>query len=159
MPITTQERVTALAHCPDPYCPGSEQAEVDAVKTHTDVLYVDVGGTIPGTDHSHDYFAFADEGEGPCEHCGLMREVTDQRRPRYRNESGQDPLALLKRQNEVAGKVVALEHEREVERLNREIEQRDRDAELASMRAELAELKEALSGKANKSGPKPKGDG
>lgn len=158
MPITTQEQIKAFAHCPDPLCLGNEQIEVQAIRTHTDVLYVDVGGTIPGTDHSHDYYAFADEDEGACEHCGTFREVTDQRRPRYRNESGQDPLTLLKRQNEVAGKVVALEHEREVEQLQRQLEQRDQAALFAEMRHEIEQLRSEVAGKANRSGPKPKVD-
>src|SRR4051812_29070467 len=96
----TESLVAALAHCPDPRCPGNEQEPADGVLRRTEVLYTDTDPNgIPGVEKSYEHLGFADEEQAPCPHCETYREISTQKRPTYENYSQQDPRELLRRQD------------------------------------------------------------
>lgn len=88
MPVTM---VSALAHCPDPRCPGHTQREVDAMRNEVQHTYVSLGGDSPGIERSQVYLT-ADE---KCPYCDTQCEITDQPRISYQPLSGKDPNGLL----------------------------------------------------------------
>jgi hypothetical protein len=96
MPNVIEDTIQGWAHCRDVRCPGSGQQPVEAIRRETQLLYVDLGGDLPGVERSTAVVAFADETvDGPCPVCGQTREVTDQQRRVYAPMSGHDPRGLL----------------------------------------------------------------
>lgn len=83
MASVTEVEVGVYAFCPDSQCIGYAQETVQAVKTTTETLYVDNGGTIPGTDCSHTYLRFADPDDVGCRYCDRARQLTEAERPDY----------------------------------------------------------------------------
>lgn len=157
MPTETQVTVAAFAHCPDPRCEGGDQEPVQAIQRTVEVSYLDVGGTLPGIDHSHDYLNFVDEAQAPCPVCSRHRELSVQERPVYMNASGQDPMYLLRRAGETDKKVQSLQHDLELDLLRRDQERREMRDMVERQQQQIEALTSALEQKANKSGRKPAG--
>jgi hypothetical protein len=96
MATQTEELVQAFAHCRNPLCPGEAQQPVDGIKRITAYSYVERGGDLPFTESTTEHIVFADEAkDGPCPHCSLMREVTNQVRPTYEPMTGFSQRGLL----------------------------------------------------------------
>lgn len=162
MPIVTQDTVTGYAHCTDPRCAGSvQEPDVELVKTTTSLLYTDLGGDLPHEERSTVMYTFADSEDAVCSRCSGPRECSVQKRPEYQRVVGNQDMLLELRTgaqdrnqteiNDLRAQVAALTAS--------SASGGSQGGELEQMRAELAELKEALAGKANKPGPKPKGEG
>lgn len=94
-PSVTESEVDAFAHCGNPVCPGYGQQPVKAVKTLVERSYQSSGGDWAFTESSSEHLRFADEDERACEHCGLGRMVTLQKRPVYQPLSGHPQNGLL----------------------------------------------------------------
>ena len=93
--VMSQETVTAYAHCVRPLCPGNQQQPVPAVREELGVTYSERGGDLGFIEQSHVTLRFADNTDRTCPACGGPRDLTDQSRVVYANESGVDPTALV----------------------------------------------------------------
>lgn len=145
MPTTVVTPCDALAHCRDSFCPGEVQEPVGGNREEVSFRFTELGGDAPGYERSNVHVRFANEADIPCPHCGQDREITEQKRPRYETSVGNpDYLKQLIEQGRVKqpGEVAEAG-----------------DARIAALEAQLAEMRALLEGKANKPGPKPKGDG
>lgn len=145
MPNTTVTPVSGFAHCVDSFCPGNAQEPVDAIHEEVFFRFTELGGDASGFERSQVHYRFADEQDAVCKTCGGPREVSPTKRPRYETSVGNpDYLKQLIEQGRVKqpGEVAEAG-----------------DARIAALEAQLAEMRALLEGKANKPGPKPKGDG
>lgn len=158
MPTVTEVPVEAYAFCMDARCLGYKQEKVPAVRTHTDVTYLDMGGDMPGIEKSFDSVRFADETDAICSHCEGPREISEQLRPEYPNISGHDPMGLFEFKGKTEGELRELRHQAELAEVKREAETSDLKAALAEQARQIAALTAALETKASKPGPKPKAD-
>lgn len=116
MATLTKTPMDGFAHCVDARCPGYQQERVPVVRHLTEHRYVDNGGDLTGVEKSFITFAFADDEDRHCKHCGRHRDATDEERPVYDPLSGKDPMGLLHIKPGTALKdpaVVALEGERD----------------------------------------------
>lgn len=100
MPTISQAPVEGFAHCRNPRCQGSQQQKVEALRSEESYTFTEKGGDLPGYENSIVRFAFANEEDKPCPHCGLMREVTESPRPSYDGEWGNQSFLLDIEENE-----------------------------------------------------------
>jgi hypothetical protein len=129
MPQVMETVVQGYASCPDPLCPGYQQEQVDVTRREALYMREEMGGDIPGIDHST--IQAVDQSVEPCAHCGKDRIASLDERPDYPPISGQDPLALL---NLNKDKQIA----------NVKVEALEQGKAMAEMRAEMAELRAEL---------------
>jgi hypothetical protein len=158
MPTATETPVEAYAFCLDARCGGYLQEKVQGVRTTTSWTYLDMGGDMPGEERSTDMIRFADESDAVCGVCEGPRGISEQVRPEYPNVSGHDPMGLFEFRGKTERELQEIRSNRDLDAKDREIEALKRSSELEALRAEMAELKAMLAEKANKPGPKPRGD-
>jgi hypothetical protein len=157
VPLVTTERITALAHCaqltePGIRCPGYAQAEVPGIRETTAFTFRDGWGGLGPSDAFDQALAeltersvirvrFADEADAACPHCGVRREVTDQRRPQYQRLSEVEPDELLRRQRvtETAAVQTASAAERQAVALEALAQQGTQAGEVEQLREVVAE--------------------
>lgn len=94
MPTITEAPVKGYAHCRNPRCQGSQQEQVDAIRSEESYTYIERGGDLPGQENSVVRITFANEEDKSCPHCGIVREVTDSLRPSYEGEWGNQDFLL-----------------------------------------------------------------
>lgn len=93
--VMHRDEVQAFAHCTNIFCPGHDQQPVLAIRQELGYTYADNGGSDPFIERSIVSYEFADPAEHACSECGRLRELSEQTRVEYPNQSGHDPRGLL----------------------------------------------------------------
>lgn len=150
MPVVTEDKVAAFAHCTDARCYGYKQEPVEGIRTTTGYTNTELGG--PGAvagghiERSSESVRFADEStDGTCPVCDGPRGISEQTRPEYAHQSGQAQDALL-HLGRTDAEVKDLKHASEVSELKRE-------QEMQELRRQVDALTSALKGQEPKRGP------
>lgn len=151
MTMVKEDTVQAYAFCQNAQCLGYQQEPVQGIRTVTEWSYLDLGGDMPGVERSTQTVRFADEAEAVCSHCDSPRAISEQVRPEYANISGHDPMGLFEFKGKTEGEIRELRHQREIDELKS-------GERMAALERQIEALTAALGEKANKPGPKPRGD-
>lgn len=140
MPVVDRREVQGYASCTDPRCPGYQQEEVTVTREEVQFLREEVGGDIPGVDHST--IRADDFSVTPCPHCDKPRIASLEERPVYAPISGQDPLALLDlNQNKQIANVQTANLEQQLAMSQMQTQMAEMKAQMAEQAAELQRRK------------------
>lgn len=110
MPRLMHEKpVKGYAHCPNPYCDGHIQEQVDAVERKIGKTFRELGGGGMGLDNhierSWIHIQWVNDEDKVCKHCELTRSLSAKPRPNYPNISGhaQSGLTTIKGSPQASG--------------------------------------------------------